>query len=504
MSPEPEKERKKKADNLSVPNILEMSQFQDTAQAPNRLTRRALLEVENGLPSDQIIELACLHLSRAGDFDAILKYSSIVAVLLRSDDESSSHAHDIVAGWSQHAVDPARWQLAQIFARAELPFDDAEVIEQGGLRPLCEGLFIEISRSAYSEESRSDHYGDGSQLVHIVRDILELGRPYEQHMLEALKISFYGEVILPEEGGQLSGEFLAFMIQDLGDDAALYLEDALVDSFSVVLPATFDPILSGYISGKALHSFHDAQSLPHYARENVLRRVVEQYTKSTDSRLRIRILSTLATYALEDPSLQDLFFEALDNSKNKSIAGESKMILQSLRAAGLHNSELAANLVKAPFIAHNCSNCAALDSDTQVLLAEVLEICGLAIHKSDSAVTRHFIQNAFNLALQSDCVNLSHPPFPQIFTALAVQDHGDFCAGMIDLLNKRDANERTAVVCATIISDVVVCGLDYLPSESINRLRSLFQAHLETPLSASKAIIKRSIEALDELQNYGI
>ena len=503
MSPEPDNDPRQKSSDFSPPDFFEIARFQNSAAAPNKFLHSVLAEVENGRPSREIVELACFELSNADDFPSILKHAAIVAMLLRTDEVARSPVSEVVDGWAEHAADPDRWQLARILTPLELPFDDSEVIEYGAFNAICQALFLEIENSSYNDQPVTREAVDGSLIVEQVQQILSLGRPYEQDMLEALKRSFWSVVVAPDSSGQEIGEFAAFMMQELGKDVAIYLEDALLDSFGVSLPDTFDPLASGKLGGSVLHYFHESQDLPRYARENILQRLAEQLNSNLDLNGKLRIFTALASYASADSAQIDICLNALERISTTHQALAPTQILGALCSLDLYRTGLAAALVSTPYICNLCRNCSELAGDDREQLARLLDLSGLSITSSNPVATRSYIKNFVRLALVDDQINIARIPLPQILTALAVQDPEDFSNILLELCASADETKRVAPICANIVSVTVSYGLDWLPSEAIERLRAAFRRFQDFTIDEKGAAIVAALAALDELSDYG-
>ena len=504
MSPEPEREPEVEHVEWDAPDFWAIAHLRSTTEAPDRLVHSVLAEAENGLPSREIIEAACLALSNSNDLPAILRHAYVIAILLRTDQLSASPVTAAVEGWERHSVDPDRWQLAKILASLELPFDDLEIIDHGALHAICEALFIEIGRSSESTEPLAHETVDGNLLVEQIQKIIALGRPYEQDMLEALKQSFWRLVIAPEPGGQEVGEFAAFMMQELGSNVALYLEDALVDSFSVSFPEAFDPILSGQLGGSVLYYFHSSQDVPRYARESILRRLAEKLDSIDNQGAQLRILSALASYATADPSQIETCLSTLALFHKNPHAPNAPLILQALSSTELYHTQLATELISSPFIVSTCRACADLDQDARDHLENILTICGLSINRSNPTATRAFINNFVQFALVEGDHLVNEAPLPEVLTALAAQDPDDFCSSLLEFLKNSKPFDGVAPLCANIIVTIFQHGTDWLPSEAISALQSQINKLLDVSNESDNRSLEAARAALKELSDYGL
>jgi len=504
MSADQEGEPRRTDHSSYTPNFLELSRIDDTESCPNRFIQSALTEVENGCPSNELVELACYKLSSADDFPSILRHASILAMLLRTDEVGRAPVSEIVDGWARHAVDPKRWELAGILTPAELPYDDREIVENGAFNALCDALFIEIVNSSYENASIDHETVDSSLLIEQIKSIIALGRPYEQNMLETLKLCFLSTVIAPGMDGADCAEFTPFIMHELGSDVALYLEDALIDSFAVALPDTFNPIESGYIGGAVLHHFHEIQALPHYACENVLKRLAEKLTKTEEAAPRLRILSALAAYASHDTSQIDIFLENLDRSQRAPNALDRSLIVEILCAMDLRRPDFLLALISSPIFNSTIQNCANASLHNEERYFELLEACGLAITESNPRATRAFIKDFVAVQLATGVNRTKSGSLPRVFTALAVQDPVDFCEVLDELISGSQANLEAGSICAEIISCTVDYGLDWLPSRSLSALRVTLKNVFQPEGHEVNESIRAALSALDELSNYGI
>lgn len=502
MTLEPEN-NKNQSIGAEIPNILALQHF-NQIDLTHSFAQAVLDQIDSGRKvQNSLIELVCYRLVCANEIESIVQLASILSFILQSDKSDAQYAQQAVKGWSQHSADSSRWKLVNLFSEMDLPFFTKEIFELGAFRAISDTLFLEIEHAGSDYARQMDIAISEDSGFNLIKNILELGRPYEYLMLQALTESFWSLIIDPQRVVDDIAIKTALVINEFGKDVALYIEMRLIESFGDKIDEPNDSVLSGQLCGEVLQALHEGQDLPTYARESVLHQLIEKFNSSSDLKTKIRILTTFGTYAVSDSTQVPIFMTALNSFLKRPLENQTFAVLESLAYIPLPHSEAGIELISSPFITELCKNAASLSVQERTLLGKLLEFCGSAVHRYHQNTTRNLLKNAINFILADDSIYVGEAAYQRIFASLAIDQPEEFCDALRDIITQA-TNPEAAALCAQIIVDVIKNGVDYLPSNSIKRLIASFESSLHPPLRRSRSIIYRAVEDLSELDNYGV